>query len=265
MSGLTDRHVHAAGALSADGVRHAFFGRGGGVSGGIYAGLNCGYGSGDDREAVHVNRTRAAAWLGTDHDRLLTVHQVHSARVVTVDGPWDGKAPEADGMVTTTPGLALGVLAADCVPVLLADPEARVIGACHAGWRGALEGVLEATLARMTQAGARAGHVRAAIGPCIRQRSYEVGPEFRERFLVRRNSSAVAPETLFRPAGRDGHWLFDLPRFVRSRLTLQGVPETEDLDQDTYSQPERFFSYRRATHREEPDYGRNLSAIVLEP
>lgn len=265
MSGDLARHVLTANALSAAGIRHGFFGRGGGVSEGIYAGLNCGYGSGDERGAVRENRTRAATWLGTDHDRLVTAHQVHSARVVAVDRPWQGQPPEVDGMVTSTPGLALGVLAADCAPVLLADPGARVIGACHAGWRGAFDGILEATLAAMIEAGARRDAIRSAIGPCIRQGSYEVGPEFRERFLVPKDRSRFDAEALFRPAGRPGHWMFDLPGFVRQRLVSDGASEVEDLDQDTYPQPDHYFSYRRATHHEEPDYGRNLSAIMLEP
>lgn len=266
MSGAgLDPHVQRADALAAAGLRHGFFGRGGGVSEGIYAGLNCGYGSGDDRAAVRENRSRAAAWLGTDHDRLLTVHQVHSARVVRVDGPWDGKPPEADGMVTTVPGLALGVLAADCAPVLLADPAARVIGACHAGWRGAFDGIVEATVAAMAEAGADRANIRAAVGPCIRQPSYEVGPEFRERFAVLEDKGAIDGGALFRPSGRSGHWLFDLPLFVRSRLAPTAPESVGDVGQDTYPQPDRFFSYRRATHRGEPDYGRNLSAIMLEP
>ena len=240
------------------GSRHGFFGRRGGASSGIYAGLNCGPGSSDQREAVAMNRARAAAALEVTPERLLSLHQVHSAEVV-VAGPegWTER-PRADAAVSSTPGVAIGVLTADCAPVLLWDPEAAVIGAAHAGWRGALEGVLEATLDAMAGLGARASAVRAVVGPTISQRAYEVGPEFFDRF----RDEDPDYSRFFAPAEGD-RLRFDLPSFVLHRLRSAGVGEAGWVGACTYSEPDRFFSYRRSTHRGEPDYGRLLSAIRL--
>jgi len=240
------------------GTRHGFFTRRGGASSGIYSGLNCGPGSADQREAVAVNRGRVAAALDVAPERLLSLHQTHSIAVVAA-GP-DGwtERPRADAAVTDVPGLALGILTADCAPVLLADPEAGVVGAAHAGWRGALDGVLEATLAAMGRLGARVGSVRAVVGPTISQRAYEVGQEFFERF----RDEEAGYERFFVPGG-GGRMHFDLPGFVLARLRAAGVAEAGWIGACTYSAPERFFSYRRATHAGEPDYGRLISAIRL--
>jgi hypothetical protein len=244
-----------------DGITHGFFGRRGGVSKGIFASLNCGYGSNDDQDAVRENRTRAATWLGTSEPKLLTVYQVHSADAVAVTAPWArGEAPKADGMATRVPGIALGVLAADCAPVLFADAEARVIGSAHAGWKGALGGVVEAVLELMETMGAKRSRVRAAIGPCISQASYEVGPEFRARFVA----AAGANAGYFVPSTRTDHWQFDLPGYVAARLVAAGIA-TDATRTCTYQDEKGLFSYRRATHRSEPEYGRNLSAIMLTP
>jgi YfiH family protein len=239
------------------GTRHGFFTRRGGASSGIYAGLNCGPGSRDQREAVALNRARVAAALEVAPERLLSLHQVHSADVV-VAGP-DGwsERPRADGAVTTTPGLALGVLTADCAPVLFSDPEAGVAGAAHAGWRGALDGVLEATVAAMERLGARADRVRAAVGPTISQRAYEVGPEFLELF----RAEEAGYDRFFVPGSGD-RLRFDLPGFVLERLRAAGL-QAAWIGACTYSEPERFFSYRRSVHAGEPDYGRLISAIRL--
>jgi polyphenol oxidase len=244
-----------------DGVAHGFFGRRGGVSKGIFASLNCGYGSNDDAAAVLENRTRVATWLGTQEPRLLTVYQIHSADAVAATMPWTrGDAPKADGMVTNVPGIALGMLAADCAPVLFADANARVVGSAHAGWKGALGGVVESVLALMETMGAKRSHIRAAIGPCISQASYEVGPEFRDRFI----ESGGENVGYFVPSARADHWQFDLPGFVRSRVAAAGV-EVDAVGACTYKDEKGLFSYRRATHRAEPEYGRNLSAIMLKP
>ncbi|ABE41098.1 protein of unknown function DUF152 [Rhodopseudomonas palustris BisB5] len=242
------------------GLRHAFFSRDGGVSQGIYAGLNGGIGSNDDPEHVAENRRRMAAAIGVPPERFLTVFQVHSPDVAVAQMPWDNASrPRADALVTATPGLALGVTAADCGPVLFADPKARVIGAAHAGWKGALTGVLEATLDAMESLGAARGRVIAAIGPLIRQPSYEVGDDFVARF------TDVDPghARFFIPAARPGHAMFDLGGFIRMRLTNAGVATIDDTSIDTYPD-ENFFSYRRSVHRSEPDYGRQIHAIVLE-
>lgn len=243
-------------------VRHAFFTRQGGVSEGLYASLNCGVGSDDRPEHVAENRARAMAHLDLSPDRLATVYQVHSDRVETVDEPWAYESrPQADAMVTNQPGLALGILTADCVPVLLADAETRVIGAAHAGWRGALSGVLGNTLAAMERLGAKRDKVISGIGPCIAQRSYEVGPEFPEPFIEQSDDN----RDFFCPALRDGHFLFDLKGYVARQLCKQGVGGVACLPCDTCAESERFFSYRRATLNKEADYGRGLSAIYLEP
>ncbi len=242
------------------GLRHAFFSRDGGVSGGIYAGLNGGLGSHDDPANVAENRRRMAEQMGVAPDHFLTLFQVHSPDAVVASAPWDTAArPRADAIVTRTEGLAIGVTAADCGPVLLVDPDARVIGAAHAGWKGALTGVVEATVDAMEQLGATRAGIVAAIGPLIRQPSYEVGHEFVERFV-----EADAENSLFfLPAARAGHAMFDLAGFIRMRLEEAGVLMIDDTGLDTYSD-ERFFSYRRSVHRQQPDYGRHVHAIVLE-
>ncbi|MGQ9371421.1 peptidoglycan editing factor PgeF [Azospirillum sp. A39] len=244
-----------------NGIRHAFFTRTGGVSTGIYGSLNCGLGSGDSPAAVAENRARAAARLERPAESLVTCHQVHSATCVVVEEPWaPGKGPQADAMVTRVPGVVLGILTADCAPVLLADPGAGVVGAAHAGWKGAKGGVLEATVARMRDLGARIERIVAAVGPCIAQRSYEVGPEFPEPFLEEGARNA----DFFAPARRPGHHLFDLGGYVAQRLANAGVEVVQRCPNDTVAEEERFFSYRRACLRGETDYGRGLSAILLQ-
>jgi purine-nucleoside/S-methyl-5'-thioadenosine phosphorylase / adenosine deaminase len=245
-----------------DGVAHGFFGRQGGVSTGIYASLNCGYGSSDETASVTENRTRVARALGAEGDRLLTVHQIHSPEAVHVTVPWSrGDAPKADAMATIVPGIALGVLAADCAPVLLADPQARVIGAAHAGWKGALGGVVESVVALMETLGAKRSRIRAAVGPCISQAAYEVGPEFRARLLEQRPDNAG----YLVPSKRADHWQFDLPGYVAAKAEALELAGFDRLDTCTYANSEQYFSFRRTTHRSEPDYGRNLSAIMLTP
>jgi YfiH family protein len=237
-------------------VAHGFFTRQGGVSEGVFAALNCGYGSRDARDAVFQNRSRAMARFGLGDRDLATPYQVHSAHVVTVDAAFAADArPEADGVVTDRPGVALGILTADCVPVLLVDPEAPVIGAAHAGWKGARAGVAEATVAAMVRLGARIERIRAGIGPAIRRQSYEVGPEFPALF--------ADAEGCFEPAARSGHFLFDLPAYVRARLAPLGLAAIDDLGLDTLADETRFFSYRRATLAGLRDYGRMLSAIAI--
>ncbi|WP_135504616.1 peptidoglycan editing factor PgeF [Roseovarius aestuariivivens] len=238
-------------------LRHGFFTRRGGASSGVFSGLNCGKGSSDLAEIVSINRGRVAKAMDVAPDALVTVHQVHSSDVEIVEGPKDGKA-KADGMVTATPGLALAVLTADCQPVLFADAEAGVIGAAHAGWRGALDGVLEATVAAMERLGAEAGRVRAVIGPSISQSAYEVGQEFLERFLD------DDPENhRFFVNGENGKYHFDLPGYGVHRLRRAGVGEAGWTRHCTYADPERFYSYRRTTHAGEADYGRLISVIRL--
>jgi hypothetical protein len=243
------------------GIRHAFFGREGGVSEGLYASLNCGFGSGDDPAKVAENRKRALAMAGMPPDSLLTAYQVHSPDVATVTAPWRREeAPKVDAMVTDRPGITLGILTADCVPVLFADAGAGVIGAAHAGWRGALTGVLQATLEAMRALGARTGHIAVGIGPAIAQRSYEVGPEFPAPFLAQDPANAA----FFAPSARVDRHMFDLPGYVARRLAGLGLAQVERLANDTCAEDDRFFSYRRATLRGEKDYGRDLSAISLE-
>ncbi len=239
------------------GVAHAFLERGGGVSTGLYAGLNCGFGSGDERDAVSENRRRALASVGADH--LATLYQIHSAEAVTLTEPPRGL--RADGMATDRPGLALGILTADCAPVLFADAQAGVVGAAHCGWRGALAGIAEAVLERMERLGARAGRTVAAVGPCIAQASYEVGPEFREAF------EAADPDNgrWFVAAERAGHFRFDLAGYVAGRLERAGLAAVSVVDADTCAEAARFFSYRRACLNGEADYGRQLSLVVLRP
>jgi polyphenol oxidase len=257
-------HAHPLRASSLDlpGIRHGFFTRHGGVSEGIYASLNCGFGSSDEAAKVAENRARAMAALGLAGDRLATCYQTHSADVVVVDDPWPrAENPRADAMVTRTPAVALGILTADCAPVLFTDPVARVIGAAHAGWRGALSGVLEATVAAMQKLGAATPRIHAAIGPCIGRDSYEVGAEFPAPFIAEKAANAV----FFRAAPRAGHFLFDLAGYVATRLRHLGLVRIETIAGDTAAEADRFFSYRRSCHRKEPDYGRELSAIVLGP
>ncbi|KAA9008206.1 peptidoglycan editing factor PgeF [Histidinibacterium aquaticum] len=238
-------------------VQHGFFGRRGGASSGVFRGLNCGYGSSDQHEAVTINRTRAARALDLSLDALTGVHQVHSARVVTVSSS-DSPIAEADGMVTREPGIALSVLTADCQPVLFHDPEAGVIGAAHAGWRGALDGVLEATVDAMEEIGARRDRIVAAIGPSISQRAYEVGPEFLDAFLAEDDGYAR-----FFAQGEGDRMQFDLPGFGLHLLREAGLAEAEWTRHCTYSDPERFYSYRRSVHAREADYGRLIAAIRL--
>lgn len=241
------------------GLRHAFFSREGGVSEGIYASLNGGVGSKDDPAHVQENRRRMADSLGVAPSHFLTVFQVHSPDVAVVTGPWQTERPRADAMVTNVPGLALGVTAADCGPILFVDPQARVIGAAHSGWKGAFTGVIEATIAEMEKLGAERGQIIAAIGPLIRQRSYEVGAEFVTRFT----DAATDNARFFIPSTRADHAMFDLAGYIRARLERAGILLIDDVDVDTYAD-ERFFSYRRSVHRSEPDYGRNIHALVLE-
>ena len=245
---------------SIPGLRHAFFTRDGGVSDGVYGSLNGGLGSGDDPADVRENRRRMAEQMGVSPEYLLNVHQVHSPDAVVATGPWQSPLrPKADAIVTRAEGLAIGVTAADCGPVLLVDPNARVIGAAHAGWRGALTGILESTIDAMEKLGAERKDTVAAIGPLIRQQSYEVGSEFVVRFIEADADNAM----FFLPAARDGHSMFDLAGFIRMRLENAGILMIDDLDIDTYSD-ERCYSYRRSVHRNEPDYGRHVHAIILE-
>ena len=251
--------ISAAALAAAPGIRHAFLTRQGGVSSGLFTSLNCGYGSGDDNANVRANRERAADAIGLGADDLATLYQVHSADVVEVSAPWAlDERPKADALVTRTPGLGLGILTADCVPVLFADARAGVVGAAHAGWKGALSGVVEATVAAMERLGAARADISAAIGPCIRQASYEVGPELRQAFIDADEASAG----FFTASKRDGHFMFDLAGFVARALVDAGV-QGEDVGLDTYVDEERFFSYRRTTHKGEPDYGRGISLIRL--
>lgn len=240
------------------GVRHGFFGREGGVSGGIYASLNAGTGSNDDPANVLENRRRIAASFGVDRDHLTGVHQVHSPTAVFIDAPWPGERPRADALVTTIPNLAISILTADCTPILFADREANVIGAAHAGWRGAISGVIENTVRLMEEHGAKRERIAAAIGPCIHQSSYEVGPEFEAEFLAKDASYA----RFFVPGVAD-RFHFDLPNFCASRLTAAGVREIETLPLDTYAESTRLHSHRRSVHEKAGDYGRNCSVIML--
>ena len=243
------------------GLRHAFFSREGGVSAGIYAGLNGGLGSSDDPASVAENRRRMAQQMGVSPEHFLSVWQVHSPDAVVATGPWEGASrPRADAMVTRTEGLAIGVTAADCGPILFVDPNARVIGAAHAGWKGALTGILETTVDAMEKLGAERSGIVAAIGPLIRQHSYEVGGEFVERFVETDAENAL----FFMPSTREGHAMFDLAGFIRTRLENAGVLMIDDTGIDTYSD-ERFYSYRRSVHRGEPDYGRHVHSIALVP
>lgn len=245
-------------AETLSGVAHGFLGRRGGVSNGVCAGLNAGYGSGDDAAAIDENRRRAVDAVAPGA-HLVTTYQIHSPIVLPVSEPWPAEArPQGDALVTDRPGLALGILTADCAPVLLADVEAGVIGAAHAGWKGAFAGIVEATVAAMEGLGAHRGRIAAAVGPCIARRSYQVDEAFLRRFL----DADLENERHFSSGGCDHR--FDLEGFVVSRLAQAGVRRIEALGEDTYSQPDLFFSYRRATHRGEPTYGRQISLIALQ-
>lgn len=245
--------------LTADSLipfRHGFFTRRGGASSGIYQGLNCGFGSTDQSEAVALNRARVADAVKVEANALVSLHQYHSAEVVTLAAPLKGGRPKADAMVTSTPGIALGILTADCAPVLFADPQAQVVGAAHAGWKGALGGVLEATLDAMEMLGADRANISAVIGPTISQQAYEVGPEFMDNFLT-----CDAGYSRFFSGGTGDRVQFDLPAFGLYRLRLAGAKQAEWTRHCTYSDADRFYSYRRSVHKKEADYGRLISVI----
>jgi YfiH family protein len=250
--------LQAALLATLPGIRHGFFTRSGGVSQGVYATLNGGTGSRDAVEYIATNRARMAAALGVAPERLLTAHQIHSPDVVVAEQPWADR-PRADAIVTRSPGLAVGVSTADCGPLLFADAEARVVGAAHAGWRGALTGVVEATIAAMEKLGAERRRIAVALGPTIRQRNYEVGPEFIARFLAADGDNA----RFFIPSKRADHAMFDLTGYIADRIMRAGVENFHDLDVCTYDEPDRFFSYRRMTSVGEADYGRHINAITL--
>jgi len=242
------------------GIRHAFFTRAGGVSEGVYASLNGGIGSRDKAANVAENRTRMARAFDVSPENFLTAYQVHSPDVVIAEQSWNADArPRADAIVTRIPRLGIAVTTADCGPVLFADARARVVGAAHAGWRGALLGVIEAAIGGMEKLGADRAHIVAAIGPMIRQPNYEVGPDLVEKFLGDDEDNA----RFFAPARRDGHAMFDLAAYIAARLASAGIREIEDLDRCTYADPSHFFSYRRSQHRGETDYGRHVNAIAL--
>jgi YfiH family protein len=257
MSELTPLHSPLLSSLP--GVRHAFFTRLGGVSTGVYDSLNVGRGSKDDPAAVEENRARAAGWFGAAPDHLIVAYQIHSRTAHVVDKPWT-QPVEGDAVVTATPGLVCGALAADCAPVLIADAEAGVVAAIHAGWRGALDGVVVAGVEAMIGLGARPARMVAAVGPCIGPRSYEVGPEFMDRFTA----GSPRSERFFQPGAGADKRLFDLPAFVLSRLAEAGVAQAEWIGRDTRAEEALFFSNRRGFLRGEPDYGRLLSAIMIE-
>jgi len=250
-----------SGTLSAlPGIRHAFFTREGGVSEGLYASLNAGLGSADHPDRVRENRRRMAETLGVGPNALISCYQIHSDLVVVAERPHDGgERPKADAVVTKVPGIACGVASADCGPVLFADAEAGVVGAAHAGWKGAIGGILEATIVAMEKLGADRSRIRTAIGPLIRQPSYEVSQAFVDQF----RSADEAYGRFFAP-GKPGHAQFDLPGFIAHRLTAAGVAAVDDLGLDTYPDEQRFYSYRRTTHRHEADYGRHIAGIALQ-
>ncbi|MDX3885706.1 MAG: peptidoglycan editing factor PgeF [Sphingomonas sp.] len=248
-------------AASLGDIPHAFLGRRGGVSTGIHAGLNVGLGSDDDRDAIRENRRRAVAAVLPDA-QLVTLHQIHSADAAKVDAPFpDDARPHADALVTDRPGLLLGILTADCVPVLFADSKAGVIGAAHAGWKGAIGGVTDATIAAMEAIGADRGRIVAAIGPCIARASYEVDEAFLRRFA----EDDAENERFFTDGVRARHYQFDIEAYVTARIAAAGIGRVEALGLDTYADPDRFYSFRRATHRGEPGYGRQISLIGLPP
>ncbi len=245
--------------FASSGIHHGFFTRQGGVSEGLYRGLNVGIGSSDRPDLVAENRRRVAEWLGVGTGRLCTLHQIHSAGAVAVSDPPPAERPKADAMVTNRPGIAIGILTADCGPVLFLDPQNRVIGAAHAGWKGALTGILDNTIEAMERLGARRSNIVAVLGPSISQANYEVGPEFVDRFTEANRLN----EAYFAASGRPGHAMFDLPRYTVDRLARLGV-NASALARCTYAEEGLFYSYRRSVHRNEPDYGRQISAIVME-
>jgi len=257
---MSDLPVLQSGLLAGlPGIRHAFFTRQGGVSKGIYEGLNVGRGSGDAADDVLENRRRAAGWFGAQPDALNTCYQIHSATAVAADEPWCGRLPEGDAVVTRQPAIVCAVLSADCAPILFVDPQTKVVAAAHAGWQGALNGVIEATLAAMEAQGADRSRIVAAIGPCIAQPSYEVGLEYLDKFETARPGSA----RFFKPGETPGKRLFDLPGFVLDRLAEAGVRQAEWIGRDTCAEGDWFFSNRRAFKQGEPDYGRLISAIMV--
>lgn len=256
----TDPFVQADELYALSGVNHAFFTRENGVSSGIFASRNIGLGSKDQRQDVLENRARCARDLGVTADKLTTPYQIHSPTVISVDDVWPaGEGPKGDALVTKTPGIMIGIATADCGPVLFADENAGVVGAAHAGWRGATGGVLENTIAAMEKIGADRTNIIAVLGPTIAQASYEVGPEFVENLIT----LSAENDRYLKPSTKPHHAQFDLPTYVVDRLHSAGVESARNLDLDTYADEERFFSYRRTTHRGENDYGRLLSAIVL--
>ena len=239
-------------------IKHGFFTRSGGVSDGIYRGLNVGLGSDDNRDSVHENRARICRWFTVPDTHLATPHQVHSPDVWVVDDSFDGQRPKADAVVTATPGLVIGVLTADCIPILLTDPAAGVVGAAHAGWNGALSGVAENAISEMEKLGADRSRITACLGPSISGENYEVGPEYVDRFVDKDPQS----QPYFRPSTKAGHSLFDLQNYALNRLTQAGI-SAHLSGHCTYADEDRFFSYRRTTHLGEPDYGRQISAICI--
>jgi YfiH family protein len=255
---MSDVLALQAAELEAAGVKHGFFTRQGGVSTGLYASLNGGVGSKDEPRAVAENRRRMALHLSVEPPHLLVPYQIHSADALIVEKPFDER-PHCDGLVTATHGLALGVTGADCGIVLFLESDAKVIGAAHAGWKGAFTGILEATLIQMEKLGAQRSKIRAVLGPAIGPDSYEVGPEFVDRFV----ESSSALRMFFKPSPREGHAFFNLPGFIGWRLQNAGVASFTNLGLDTYADETRFFSYRRSTHGQEPDYGRQIAAIAL--
>lgn len=258
---MIDGTVLTAENLISDGITHGFFTRQGGVSAGEYDSLNCGYGSDDDRTAVSENRRRIAQHLGASTEDITTVYQVHSAEVVHVEKPFPpNPVPKADALVTATAGLPIGALAADCTPVLFADAKAGVIGAAHAGWRGAVSGVLRQTADAMVRLGADKRNICAAIGPTIHQQNYEVGLEFQEQFLEQNPTH----ERFFKVLTEGGRPHFDLPGYCRHSLEETGIGNIMDINRCTYADDSLFYSYRRKTHRSEADYGRQISAIVIK-
>ena len=252
--------LQAPSLQSLPGIRHAFFTRQGGVSSGIYESLNGGVGSRDAPAHVAENRALMAKAVGVRPENFLSAYQIHSPNVVTVEKSWTPDArPHADALVTRVPGIAVGVSTADCGPVLFADATARVVGAAHAGWRGAFTGVIEATIAAMEAIGADRANIVAAAGPMIRQANYEVGPEFVERF----KADGAANARFFTPSPKDGHAMFDLAGYIKVRLSTAGIRQIEDIGRCTYADAETFYSYRRSVHRNESDYGRHINAIAL--
>jgi polyphenol oxidase len=245
-------------ALQLPGITHGFSTRQGGYSSGIFSSLNCGLGSGDDIALVTKNRAKVADEMGVAHAHLVSAYQVHSADVMIVDAPFVER-PKVDGLVTNKPGIALGILTADCGPVLFADHQAGVIGACHAGWKGALTGVTDHTVEAMESLGANRKNIVAVLGPTISQNAYEVGPEFPKPFLQQNN----AHQKFFIPSVKSDHYMFDLPAYLIDRMQAHGVGQAVDLALCTYADAERFFSYRRTTHLQEKDYGRLISTVAL--